>query len=363
MNIEKPTEIPQLDSERVRGFISECARLYGPTRVRILKARGWQEADAWDIVQHAFMGMIKKDGEAYPDSFVKTVIETDYDPQHYRSRGFVIAVIRYNEISAHRKKGAFRFSKDEPNDAIENPPSPATMNTHDAEDSRRSVTAAEERYLAKHNLYWLETFFLTHDRDDIVLNLSKRAEERLIKEIGYWFEVACRRFEYSQHWQVYILDMVEGKPRDDIAAEMNIAVKTVSNKAYECRLLCGGLGRLLMALERVSRTKEPTNAEKFQAMLQCVKTLLVLQDELLADQLKVVFIELFRGELNAEIGKNNRYSLKYGDMSQDEALRDSEPDRTHARVSRATLILAGMVLNLILHVTCHYNGAHAHGDE
>ena len=337
MNKEGPPKIPQLDAERVRGFISECARLYGAMNIRILKARGWQEADAKDIVQHAFRTMMKRDGEAYPESFATLLKETDYDPEHKRSRGFVRQVVTRSAIDAIRRK----------------PDGPFSTGTADNGDDGRSSEADT---------------VIGDDGAEALRSLSDQEKQFVYRQIHFWFKSVCNKFAYDQHWRVYA-HMMEGeinpdaikatKTREETATLLNMEPKTVSNKATEGRLLLRVIGRLLISLNEVAHTKERSDAAKTRAMNAAVASLLLEGDELLTEQMKAVIVGLRRGEFSADFGQNNRISVK--------DLRTEAPQETGStsqpKVPRATLALAGMVLGTILHVTKQYTGASAHGDE
>lgn len=337
MNKEGPPEIPHLDAERVRGFISECARLYGAMNIRILKARGWQEADAKDIVQHAFRTIMKRDGEAYPESFAALLKETDYDPEHKRSRGFLRQVVTRSAIDAIRRK----------------PDGPFSTGTADKGDDGRPSEADT---------------VIGDDGSEALRSLSEQEKQVLTRQMHFWFRSVCDRFEYDQHWDVYNHMIVgetnrEGvtttKTREETATLLKMEPKTVSNKATEGRLLRRVLGRLLMSLNEVSAAEEPNNAAKARAMKAAVESLLLEGDELLTEQMKAVIVGLQSGEFSADFGRNNRVSVK--------DLRTQAPkatgSTTQQKIPRATLALAGMVLGTILHVTKHYTGASAHGDE
>ncbi|MCE8519341.1 hypothetical protein KBY31_21705 [Ruegeria pomeroyi] len=337
MNKEGLPEIPQLDAERVRSFISECARLYGAMNIRILKARGWQEADAKDIVQHAFRTMMKRDGEAYPESFATLLYETDFDPEHKRSRGFVRQVVTRSAIDAIRRK----------------PDGPFSTGTNDKGDDDRSSGSDN---------------VIGDDGGEALRNLSEQEKQFLARQMHFWFKSVCDRFGYDQHWGVYNHMIVgetnhEGvtatKAREETAALLNMEPKTVSNKATEGRLLRRVLGRLLMSLNEVPADGEPNNAAKARAMKAAVESLLLEGDELLTEQMKAVIVGLQSGEFSAGFGRNNRVSVK--------ELRTEAPKATGStsqqKIPRATLALAGMVLGTILHVTKHYTGASTHGEE
>lgn len=337
MNNEAPPELPQLDATRVRGFISECARLYGATNIRILKARGWQEADAKDIVQHAFRTMMKRDTKAYPASFAALVQDTDYDPEHKRSRGYVRQAVTRSAIDAIRRK----------------PDGPFSTGTSDKGDDDRPSESDT---------------VIGDDGGEALRNLSEQEKQVLARQMHFWFKSVCDRFGYDQHWSVYTHMIVgetnhEGvastKTRAETARLVNMELKTVSNKVTEGRLLRRVLGRLILSLNEVSAIEEPSDSAKARAMKAARDSLLLEGEELLTEQMKAVIVGLQRGEFSAEFGRNNRVSVK--------DLRTEAPQATGSpsqqKIPRPTLALAGMVLGTILHVTKHYTGASAHGDE
>lgn len=321
----------------MRGFISDCARLYGVLNIRILKARGWQEADAKDIVQHAFRTMMKRDGEAYPDSFAALLEETDYDPEHKRSRGFVRQVVTRSAIDAIRRKpdGPFAAGAAEKGD-----------------DNQRSEVDS----------------VIGDDGGEALQKLSEQEKQVLSRQMHFWFKSVCDRFGYDQHWGVYN-HMIMGKiihvggtttkTREETATLLKMESKTISNKATEGRLLLRVLGRLLTSLNEAVAAGDPSSATKARAMKAAVESILLEGDGLLTEQMKAVIVGLQRGEFSADFGKNNRVTMK--------DLRTETPQAagstSQQKIPRATLALAGMVLGTILHVTKHYTGASAHGDE
>ncbi|MGM0743537.1 MAG: hypothetical protein ACQEVT_18425 [Pseudomonadota bacterium] len=326
-----------MDTQRVRGFISECARLYGAMNIRILKARGWQEADAKDIVQHAFRTMMKRDGDVYPESFAALLYETDYDPEHKRSRGFIRQVVTRSAIDAVRRKPDGPFS---------------TVTADKGDDGRPSESDT----------------VIGDDGAEALRNLSEQEKQVLARQMHFWFKSVCDRFGYDQHWGVYNHMIVgetndEGvtatKSREETATLLNMEPKTVSNKATEGRLLRRVLGRLLMSLNETTAAGEPSNAAKARAMKTAVESLLLEGDELLTEQMKAVIVGLQSGEFSADFGRNNRVSVK---ELRTEASQ-SAGSTSQQKIPRATLALAGMVLGTILHVTKHYTGATAHGDD
>lgn len=328
MNSEKPPETPQLSPERVRGFISECARLYVAINIRTLRARGWQEADAKDIVQHAFRKMMKPAGKEYPKGFVNLLQETGYDPEHKRARGFVRHAITWSAIEEIRRKRDWLRGE--------------TSSEPDDDDEPGNTSS-----------------IIDDDGGEALRSLSKQEKQFLAQQMHFWFKSVCDRFGYKEHWDVYDHFIAKEKSREEVAALLKMEPKTVSNKATEGRLLRRVLGRLLMPLNEVSAAGDPSSAGKERAMKHAVESLLLEEDALLTERMKAVISGLRTREFSADFGQNNRVSVK--------ELR-SEPSETtgstsHQKIPRATLALAGMVLGLILHVTKYYTGASTHADE
>jgi len=332
MSNERPPEALELDLERVRGFIAETAKLYGALNVRILMARGWQEADAKDIVQHAFRTMMKPEGKSYPDSLATLLLETGYDPEHKRARGLVRLAVSRSAMDAIRRKADGPFST-------------AASDSSEVDELTDMTAPSDE------------------EGGEALRHISEQNKQRLVRQIHFWFDSVCHRFDYAQHWKVYVHEIVEGKTRGEIAQKLDIAPKTVSNKALEGRLLRGVLGRLLMALDRTASDNEPSSTQKVQSMRLSIETLLLDEDTLMTVQMKELFRGLLSGEFSVEFGRNNRPNVKQAQVNKGQASSAVVGTPPPENVSRATLALASMVLGVILHVTKNYTGASAHGNE
>lgn len=94
-----------------------------------------------------------------------------------------------------------------------------------------------------------------------------------------------------------------------------------------------------------------------------IEDLLLDQDNLMSSQMKHLFRGLLNGGFSADFRRNNRPSIRHAQVDLGEAFSEAAQPQSQEAVSRATLALASMVLGGILHVTKHYKGTSAHGDE
>lgn len=305
--------VPEVDRDRARTFIEGCYRRYAIRFARIMRARGWQEADAKDIVHEAFKSIIRGDDKDLAASFARMITEIDYDPSHLRAREWLHSVVKLREIDFLRRK----------------PDNPSETLPDDASEEEGHTYPMELRIepLAEQGL--LET---------------QDAERRrlLFRRIEIWLKLGCRRFRYDGQWQVYRGKVVDELSNADLAQKVGLSEKRVANLYTEVCTIHRAIGRLLLAFDDLPRA--PTPDERMKRLQDLMQRELERGDFFGAPLLKQTCEDYRDGKIFARIAS-------------DHSIRLQNPNSTDERRT------VGRLLSLLQFVTLHYEGADAHDQE